>query len=41
VTWDWSVVTSTNKPDRLNVAEVLLKVALNAIHQTKLDISFA
>jgi hypothetical protein len=41
VTWDWSVVISTNKTDRLNVAEMLMKVALNAIHQTKLDIPFA
>jgi hypothetical protein len=34
-------ITSTNKTDRHNVAEMLLKVALNAIHQTKPELPYA
>jgi hypothetical protein len=36
VTYDRSVVFSTNKTDRHDIAEILLKLALNTINQTKL-----
>jgi hypothetical protein len=33
VTWDRSVVFSTNKTNRHDITEILLKVALNTIKQ--------
>ena len=35
VTCDMSVVFSTNKTDHHDIAEILLKLALNTIKQTK------
>jgi hypothetical protein len=41
VTGQWfspgTSVSSTNKTDRHDIAEILLKVALNTINQTKLE----
>jgi hypothetical protein len=34
VTCGWSVVSSTNKTDRHDITEILLKVALNTINST-------
>jgi hypothetical protein len=33
----WALVSSTNKTDHHNITEILLKVVLNTINQTKPD----